>query len=864
MSDYLRKHAIENVWCSPSQDNQAILAVKRITQRVGEIVSFPMMSRRIALPTNDRRYHVFQVGQVHPLLLGLLKTTPDWQTPVWQKFSDAVEALDLIVNIYNDAGVSIPLHRTYYLWTPERALVFAVDSTVQSPIDYQNDQLYFRFYTNAYYATSQANGLTRRTRVAGATILNLQNIVDAQNAIVVWRTWGGAVFCYVNGALVDDINPFTTKIGDVIEYVYDASMKSVVDFKVSDLLVFRSELDNCNKYLIHPPGQGDTIDYIDDIDVYILNKDGSRYTGRYLHRNLKETLRMVTHRDYSLRVDTFAVIAQNFSDALGDTPLAQRDLTLRFYIRNGGLPRMLIQDDLRIFELYKLSDEKILAAMSGVESTMPYWTAASLENSDYCKLMRATYMQFFTDQLVESAYGYNSIAKLTGDNPIKTRIVGTRAVADLPIAYYGGCTVYEYDANGLLLGYKTSQNSTVYYADNDNCAMIELVKGLGSQIAPVVEGKDNLTLPNDYSYRVYMCYVVDGQPTRKWVDITGGEYYTVENGVLKWSGVESDQWLQVRSDERFITYSLDLQQTAGTFYFDLAEYVEGKYRLMDIPVADLDIWMNGYSLIESLSYVVQFPRVYIVDKEKLIQPAHTETQHIVVRARGLVDSNMKMKPPGDFGYIEHGVLSNNEFFNIRDDKVLRITVDGALKHRDDVVFSELHQGVSIVNALNGMPYQVKDVVVPMNWLTEGETYALLAKSKEVDAAVKNYLTRAIPEPERNAISTATSRYMLVSPFFTHIVNDLAEKDFPMEKLEKVLSDNDVLDLCKPYEGLLKFDPINPDNKAQHRFVVIHPTERTEPVVLSLVAYRFVQRVVELYGRGLISISGRVIVSLGGI
>lgn len=863
MSDYLKKHAIDNVWCSPEQDNQTCLAVKRITVPTGEVVSFPIMKRRIALPTKDRRYHVFQVGQNHPVLLGLLKKTPDWQTPEWLLFSDAVEELDLVVNIYNDAGVSIPLHRTYYMWTPDRALVFAVDPTVKSPVDFGKDQLYFRFYTNAFYSTSQAASLARRTRVVGTTIKNTQNIIDMQMTSETWKTWPGKVFCYVNGHLVESISPFTTALGDVVECVYDASIKAIYDFKISDLLTFTSDLDECVKYLLHPPGKSSVIDYVDDIDLYVLSFSAVGYKGRYFHKNRGNALRMVTHRDYSLRVDMYVSIAERFAAYLSEVPMDLRDMTVRLYVRSGGLDRGLIQDHNRIFELYKLPEEKIVQALRGVESTMPYWTAAALENSDYCKLMRINYAKLFTDNLVEKAYGYNSISRIIGDSPIKTRLVGNQVLADLPLAYYERCTVYEYDANGLLLGFHSHQHGSVYYAVNPECALIEAIEGFGSWNAPAVEGQDNLDLPDDYSYRVYMCYVVGGQPTRQWRDITDTEHYHVENGKLIWNNLESEQWLQVRTDKDFLTYTLDLQQTAGTFYFDLSEYVEGVYRLMDIPMGTLDIWLNGYSLINKLCYFVDFPRVYIVDKEKLLQPAMTEAQKVVVRMTGFCNTLLQMNAPKEYGYVEHGVLSNNEIFNIRDDKVVRITVDGRLKHRDDVIFSEEHQGISVVNAINGAPYQVADVVVPLNWLAEEETYALRTASLQVDAAVSDYLTRLIPEPDRNAISTATSRYMLASPFFTHIANDLVNKDFPMAELEKTLSDNAVLELCKPYEKLLKFDPINPENNIQHRFVVIHPTERLVPITLSLQAYRFMQRVVDLYGRGLVSISGRIIVSLGG-
>jgi len=155
MFSFLRDHASKNVWCSPEQDNQVILAAQRITRPGGELISFPIMTRRIELPTKDRRYHIFQVGQAHPSVLGLLPRFPNWTKASWKKFSDTVEKLPLFCDLYTDTGVHLALHRAYYMYTDDRALIFAIDLTGKSPIDYQRDQIYLRLYTNAFFESNQ-------------------------------------------------------------------------------------------------------------------------------------------------------------------------------------------------------------------------------------------------------------------------------------------------------------------------------------------------------------------------------------------------------------------------------------------------------------------------------------------------------------------------------------------------------------------------------------------------------------------------------------------------------------------------------------------------------------------------------------
>lgn len=862
MYEFLRNHAAKNVWCNPEQDNQIILAAKRITRREGELVSFPLMKRRVDLPTKDRLYHVFQVGQAHPTILGLLPRNPGWTQAFWKPFSLAVNQLDVHVDIYSDAGVHIPLHRAYYMYSDDRALVIAIDETSKSAVDYQNDQLYFRLYTNAYYESSQANSLVYRTRAGGQTIFANADVVTLQVAIAPLKQLPGHVFSFVNGHLVNDINLTTVQVGDVVEYYYDGSVKNVFEFKVEDLLTFSSELDNCLKYLIHPPGNTGQIDYVDDIDVYIVSRNGERFKGRYFHKNQAEAFRMVTHRDYSLRVESFEVIASGLAEWLSSTPVDIRSFSIQLYVRHSGMIRPLIYDHQRIFELYKLSDEQIVSAMVGVDASMPYWTAAALENSGYAELMRVDYRSIDIEH-IERAYGYNSMTRVIGDLPIRTKSFNSVQVAELPPAYYTDSTVFEYDLNGVLLGWGYHDEGTVYYPSFEQTRMIEVTCGRGSHAPSVVEGTDNLPVPADNSYRVYMCYLVGIIPNNEWVDITSSELYTVVNGHVVWQNMESDQWLQVRTDEHFICYDMDLTAIAGTYYFDLSEVINGNLRIMRIPTGDMDIWFNGKILIPTLDYFVDFPRVYIVNKEHIVQPSETVPQKITVRMTGFADSDLKMRVPEDYGFIEHGFLSNNTRFDVRDDKVLHISVRGSLRHRDDVQFSELTQGVSVVNALNGSPYQIKDVIIPLEGLAEEETYRLRQKSLDVDQAVEDYMTLKLPQPERNAVNAIPARYMLVSPFFSHIANDLSSRDFNMAALEAVLSDDDVLALCEPYESLLTYDPINPENQIDHRYVVIHPTERVTALSLDLYSYRFMQRVVALYGRGLISLSPHLVVSLGG-
>lgn len=860
MYSYMKSRAVANIWCNPQQDNQVIIAAKRITVREGELFSFPIMGTRIKLPSKDRRWHVFQVGQLHPTILNLLTRPFDWAVPTWKSFQEAVEHNDVFINVYNDKGVQLPLFRTYYMYTDSRALVIAVEDNPKLNVDFKNEQIRFRVYTNAYYQTTYADGLAEKTRVHSRHIYSIADINAVQVELARLKTLPGTVFCMINGHLHDTVDLLNTKVDDEVELYYDASVKEIFDFQVKNLMFFESTMDQCLKYLLHPPGKNNQIDFVDDLDIYVLKKDSERFVGRYLHRNQEETIRMVTHRDYSLKVDVFKVIAENLVKDLSLEGYDLQELYVRVYVRNSGMIRPLTYDRHRIFELYKLSHEQIEQAMLGLDSVMPYWTADALESSGYCRLMRESYRGIDID-LIERAYGYNGLTKAIGDAPIAVEDNFGVRVARLTMAYYKNSTVFEYDTAGRLLGFYYHVEGTNYYPRNTGCRLIEPVVGRGSDTPTLYEGVDLLTIPEDNSYRVYLCYLVDGIPNWQWRDVTGSDEYIIQNGKLRPSEGSVDKYFQVRTDEGFLAYTFDLEQVAGTFYFDFAEKIGNDLRLMRIPMGDLDIWFNGALLIEGVNCVVHWPRCYITDKQN-IKPPPSGKQKITVRMTGFCNKDLTRNVPQEYGFVEHGVLSNNHRFDVRDDKVQQICLNGGVVARDAVTFSELHQGVSIVNAINGMPYRIKDIIVPIEEYGEEETYRLRDDALEIDQAVEDYMTRKLPQPDRPAVSAIPNRYVLTSPFFVHIVNDLLNKDFPMAELEEVLSDSRVMELCQPYEALLAFDPITEANQIEQRFVVIHPTQHFTTVELSLYSYRFLQRVVALYGRNLIQLSPHIVVSLG--
>ena len=305
MFDYLIDHAIKNVWCNPGQDNQLIISPKRLTTAVGAVGSFKVMWNDYILPDTSSRYHVFQVGNLHPLLAGLLRTSTFFSQNTWVSLSETSNKKKVLTDVYIDTGVQIPRHEVFYIYNSNNTLLLAIKENKNIPVNYGSDVIYFRVYTNAYFSTARSDVLVDGIFTYGTTINNLGTLSTAVSLYNTYVLKPGHVSVFINGFLANTLDGITAKVGDTIEWVYDSSVSKVVMLSIADLRAFDSVLDMKAKYLLHyPDDHANIIEYLDDNDVWIVNDAIPGFTkGVLYHRNMHNAVRMVTHRDYSLSID---------------------------------------------------------------------------------------------------------------------------------------------------------------------------------------------------------------------------------------------------------------------------------------------------------------------------------------------------------------------------------------------------------------------------------------------------------------------------------------------------------------------------------------------------------------------------------
>lgn len=852
MYDYVPDYAAKNVWCSPAQDYQYIIKARRISSRFGVSNIFDLDYRAITLPDRNSKFHIFEINQLHPLLIGLFPAQG-----FWASIANNCEHMKMIVDIYNSAGVQLPRSNAWFIVTPNKNLIVAVKQPERIAIDPGSEDIFFRVYTNTYFRSPRSNINEAAVLIKGKTVVTTEDTLEIQNWIISQRAKHGHVYCFINGYLTDDITLVNTTEGDQVEAVYDSSIKKVIDFTISQLPEFNSIRDNVRKHLIHPLAErvNPVIEYHDDLDFFLYNViSDTKLKGVYLHRNRKDSVRMVTHADYSVPVDLLTNIAHANNWA------HPSNTKLRVHIRHSGYARPLIFEHNRIHELYRLDDIDIRRAMLGVDSTVPNWRAELLENSDYVKMMSVRRESEINRQMTEDGLGYNSISSEICMTPQKVDNINGVAGIKVPYGLRIDSTGYEYDENGKLLTWDIHDNQgEIYPTRHENTKLIEVIPGLAWDLLDeVYSNGGNIAVPKDYSLRFYTCPIVSGTPTYVWVDVTDTNLYSFNTNRdrVQWH-TDSNVYCLMRSDRFNLTYTTTVTPNTGSLRLAIRHRTirngQNITQNMQIPMGRLDVFLNRTALIEGVDYIVVNLVIYFITKTNLVAP-EVGPQEITIRFTGHCDKDLNWQKPEDVGFVSHGLMSYNHRYNVRDDKVARYVLGGSVMHRQDLMFAGDDEAILVPNELNGVPYSISDMVPALRDNTDGDTYEMYQRAKAVDKVVNDYLTVKFPQPRAEVPNAIMQKYIVVSPFLNAIIFDLMNGRIDDPVMNTHISDQDVRTLVEPYVHFLDGDPTQVGNELDGRYVEVHPHVFWNVIDLPIRHYQFVQRCVMLFMPGKIQLS----------
>lgn len=860
MGGLLVEHAIANIWCEPIQDRQYRTALARLSKNaVSKFVN--VLWERIELPLVSGYarplWHVYQVGALPASLFDI--TLPVGQ---WTAVSSLVVTDAVVVDIFFINGCKIPLDTCYLYQCVDGNLILAVQYLPRINYlgqDIDRDTLYIRFYANALYDTAAWRSIGLLSS-APLQVVNRYIVTESDytafmvgvNQINTTYTLGYGTY-YIDGYVVNPLLGFDpVYLGRQLSFIWDSSVKHTQEFTVASLPLFTSSIDpNIVKYLAVMDRIYDTIDYHDDIDIYLFNS--AIGAGVYVSRLRAETCRQVTHSAYSVSKR----VIDDLRTSLGWTNAAV--LSIRFVIRQGGLNRGLSQQASRIEELYKLSYLQIIEAMTTV-TPVPEWSARALEESSYTQLM-ASDIEDIDLAVASVAYGYNASTRIIAD-PVLRIDANALPIIRLPellttrdLDTNDGLRVLYYYADGTYLGY--ANDNSVYrdyyippaYAAADTVEAFNanaLVRQTGALYDQNVESHRLA----QYGFRCYACAIVGGQPSEVWYDVTDTPYYyydsvgTSGNGYtpsLVWDyGLLSAANLFpcVRIGDVHYTYTAPALTPSylGYIQFPLQEDVvwfgTPTTRPFKLPIGVIDVFMDGLSLIRQLDYYIH-AGIVTITKRPDSDPADTVIQ---VRAYGFPDPQTLLADlPRESDFVRAGMLSVNGYYNIRNDRNIRIVVSGRLTHRTDVRFTETMSGALTTD---GRPYAISDYAVAVENFTNQRTLPFRQQAIELDNRVMDYLTTRLPEPATPTGVIMVERWELFSPFCSAVLHALLDGFLSAGQLDMAYTDAQVDGWLASYYPLLAVDPcVQPIDL---RYVVIYPHQYRTVVSVTHAQYTFLE------------------------
>lgn len=883
MYSLLKRDALKNIWCERQQDYQLMFKPARLTRAGGTTRYVNINNERVALPNADnvldkRIFHVYHLGR---------RFDNDFNFTIekkWVSLESIANTSNIVFDIFFDNGSRYPLSRCYIKRLDNNDIILAVviksidlgiesfyDETLNGnstrPVNLDTSTLYYRSYANARYDSLDwlaINGIKDKSIVYNTVEITNENdyvsFMAFANQTENSYTFGRAIY-YKEGFVISKPMGFETGfIGKVFSFYYDQSIKKIEMFTVNTLPTFISQLDiSRTKYGLVTTGPYDMIDYLDDIDVYLIDvTTGSAFIGCLLPRFDTKVIRQLTHTAYALDKITI-------DDLIERHGFLNSTTRVMLVVREGGMKTGLIPHHSRFQDLYKLSHTQIIEAMSS-NSLVPEWLFHNLESSSYTKIMGLS-VNDITEELVEDAYGYNSALKTVMNPYLRTMSSSGHHFVTLPdgltipdvISNAGKRAVFTY-YQGKLKGYYSDLTLFKDIMVQSSVGPVDSVEVFNMEISPTTDGiiyNSDVTNPylKQYGFRTYVCPMVGGIPNEEWEDVTDNIYYDYSEGDstngyvprLLWNwGLLAQANLYPCVKMNHIMFVKEVNGLGSNYPGYIRLPLEsmnnwlGSAQLtpQHIPHGVIDVFMDGHPLVENVDHYIKWPFVTIV-KRPLTDPLLTK---IVIRAYGPCNpATLLNYPARDIGFTKKGIVSDNHRYDIRADRCIRVIADGLLQDPNQVWFAEGNSGNLI---RDGKPYAVMDYVLPVENFTGKRTVPYRNESLDLDERVMDYLTPLIPVPTAQHPVVAEWRWNVISPFCSAAIHLLLDGflntgvlDNPYTKAQTDVWLSSIL-------HLLDVDPCV--RGVDSNYISISPHQYDNYIVLTFSQYRFIEFIVSNY------------------
>jgi hypothetical protein len=861
----LVKYVIDQVWSIPDGSSQLIITPGRISptggySRIGAVGWY-----NVPVPVIGKRYHYYQIGGAWPTDFNLEESEDEWKN-----IQDVSNSTALEFTVYNEKGLVVPRYCCHYRRIPDGNLILAVEILDKLDHQWDKDALHFRIFKNPFFNRAGLPEGAQQYLTKGKLIERQQDILMLQNEISAIRATTSVkdkVTCYVNGKMVDTINIVSAKAGDYAEFVYDSSIYLCVTSDYLGLPHFQSVVDQTRKYaLLVGTGWSGDIDHHYNVDVHIGLSDRSDF--RFVNKNRRNSMRMITFKDYSFNADYLDDYLSELADPRTGVVDASK-IKVRLIIRQDGNPQKVQSSANRIEFLLKLSPAQQRSAI--LDHNSP-WYAPLMEQDPYLRIMSASFNSITPDSASE-AVGYSQTSKILAPALQTTSVVednaSIRTLTPTEQLRATNCTAYWYDDVGKLLTVQEIAATASDLTVPQNYRFVEivggtretsstgvtkgntatLIPGFVSHIYYVRQDGSSFEIP-DYSEVTYTATTIsypEGEPlvdpktgvgfvpdTSRFRIVSEGVHVFDEGNILPSDGVI------------LITPTVRELRNVGTSQNPQIQAVQSP---IEIPYGDYDIWLNDRCLVEGIDYrrvgnqFVVFVKEYLGDR--------TAPQRYAIRCTGkptMVDGNTTWGKTSEHGFVYDGRISLDGQYDVYEHQNCRLTVGGYILPFSKTYLNE-NRDTSILP--NGKPYEVRE---PLRTLGPHYHKSENARNRQrlIDKSVSDYLSARLPETFAE-FSTFPQKHRLFSPLMGKLITAMSSGSLVGVIPVGDYDDMRVRAVLSPYMWLYDYDPINPSNRPNLNYCEVHPHWGESSLIVTADQYKFLTAVNRVLGGNIVDL-----------
>ena len=586
MTNVIDEYLRNNLWANPKGDWQFPIMPELISPSQGYRGYFILNNTRFNLPDNNSYYNAYSAGRLNPELIRLLLNNN-----MWTSFDEIINNYNMYSSAYTDDGITLLRSDVYYAFGKNKTLIILVRRNNNFNLNYENLNIGVRFYAPVYLEQNQSL-YSGSFSCVSKNITNNQYLNDVQTFYNSYPE--NSVSVFINGYL-NSINNVT--IGSSVDIIYDPVYKSTYSRLLNTLPVFYSNLDKSRKYLFHiDPENINEIDFISNIDFYLIGYNSNSSYGLYLHRNIISNIRNVSFHDYSIETSNVQNLMINISN-LVENPTFE----IVAKVRKSPFGQNLLNTDNDLLNLYKIQSDK--ESLFAGKNSVSIFNASNLESSDIMQYVSSYQSQLDQFNSLEVA-GYNSITNAICSPLVN---VGSEPIL-IPECFTPGFTAFEF-SNGLLNLTSSNSNNGSYSVINSTTDKVLFLNGVPTNNPNDIYKSwlgGNISISTQYDYRVY------GFNGQNWLDVTNEIPVQEVSGSNILSYINGYEELLIKTSEYIYVVSAEVNVQNTALFYELNDpYMEA------IPYGALDVFLNGYYLNYLIDYILIGNIVYITNLEKI-------------------------------------------------------------------------------------------------------------------------------------------------------------------------------------------------------------------------------------------------------